>query len=800
MMRKIARSMLMVTVSLAGIAPAVAQTSDATTEVETSPAMTTPVSPQDGASAASQAPGTDVQPAPVGPSQDGEIVVTALRRESTIQTTPLAITALGENALANLGATTIGDVIRQVPGLQLTESDSGRTRVSIRGIQGAGESTVGLYYGDTPLTGPSGVSSDPAGATPNLNLFDVQRVEVLRGPQGTLYGSGSMGGTIRVLFNQPDATRYEGTVEGQLADTRGGGFSYFAKGAVNAPLIEDKLAARLVLYKEQQGGFVDMVAINRPNTNEANLEGGRFLLAFTPTDTVKLSGMALYQTQDIDGTSQWSSVLGPYLSDVQVYQPWNDKLQLYTGTAEIDLGFATLVGITSKYRWDVESTNDNVRSYTNVIARATWCPLYTTVALGVPTTTCDAAQRAAYQSYASSKQPIGAFQPRFVSNWTNEARLSSNGKGPISWTLGMFLEDRNDRVDTVVFPGVPGSGEPRSPTENLGGRYVVSYVKQTAFFGEVNFRVLDPLTVTVGLRHYDYTKTVGGEYLGYNFFNGQQPRAYEETSADAAGWGGKFNVELQATSDILLYATAAEGFRPGGANNIPNLPSEYLVYGPDSLWNYEVGAKTSFWNRRGTFNVALYRTDWKDVQTSVSTLQQGGGNFSFIYNLAGVTVEGVELEGSLRLPFDVRLNASFNYNNARLDGDQVDDTGFIVAPGLDGDKLAYIPRATASAGVEYTPRVSDTVDALFRADWTYTGKMNTELRPTNSFYREIGNFSIFNARWGINTDDDFGVYVFMNNVFDKRGLNRVSAAVGVPDFYVSTRPRTIGINVRKGFR
>src|SRR4051812_48181190 len=127
------------------------------------------------------------------PDQPADIVVTALRRQSTVQTTPIAISALGEEQLGKLGATTIADIVRQVPGLQLTESDSGRTRVSIRGVQAAGESTVGLYYGETPLTGPSGTNSDPAGNTPNLNLFDVERVEVLRGPQGTLYGSGSMG-------------------------------------------------------------------------------------------------------------------------------------------------------------------------------------------------------------------------------------------------------------------------------------------------------------------------------------------------------------------------------------------------------------------------------------------------------------------------------------------------------------------------------------------------------------------------------------------------------------------------------
>jgi outer membrane receptor protein involved in Fe transport len=769
-MRVFIRSLLFVGVSAIGLSPAIGQSAGA------------------GPDAAAGASGAE-----------GEIVVTALRRDSTVQTTPISISALGEKNLVNLGATTIADVIRQVPGLQLTESDSGRTRVSIRGIQAAGESTVGLYYGETPLTGPSGVSSDPAGATPNLNLFDVERVEVLRGPQGTLYGSGSMGGTLRILFNQPDATKYEGASELQLSTTKGGSLGYFAKGAVNAPLIEDKLAARLVLYRERQGGYIDYTLLDRKNANKATLEGGRFLLGFTPTDAISITGMALLQTQNIEGTAQWSSVLGPFDADIQVFQPWHDKLQLYNVTGKFDLGFATLTAISSRYKWAVESTNDNVRSYANVISRGTWCPLYTRVALGVPTTTCNAAQLAAYQTYARAQQPIGAYQPRFVKNFTNEARLSSNGEGRLSYSVGLFLEDRNDRVDTIVFPGDPASGEPRTPPVNLGGRYIITKVKQTAFFGEASYRLFEPLTLTVGLRHYDYTKTVGGEYLGYNFFNGQEPRGYEETSADAKGWVKKFNLDFRATGNIMLYATAAQGFRPGGANNIPNLPEQYLVYNPDSLWNYEGGIKTSWFNHRATLNVAVYRTDWDDVQTSVSTLQNGGGNFSFIYNLAGVRVEGIEVEASATPLRHLSFNGAFNYNNARLTGDQVDSTGFVTAPGLKGDKLTYVPRMTASAGVEYTPPLTDTLDGLVRVDWSYTGKMNTELRPTNAFYREIGKFSLVNARVGITGPQGLGLSLFVNNVFNKYGLNRVSTATGVPDYYVTTRPRTIGVNLRKGF-
>lgn len=744
----------------------------------------------------------DAQPTvdnPASASSPDDIVVTALRRSSTVQTTPIAISAIGSEQLQKLGATTIADIIRQVPGLQLTESDSGRTRVSIRGIQGAGENTVGLYYGETPLIGPSGTTSDPAGNTPNLNLFDVERVEVLRGPQGTLYGSGSMGGTLRVLFNQPDPSNYEGAVEFQASDTQNGAIGFFAKGALNVPIIADKLALRVVGYSERQGGYIDYTVLDRKNANRATQQGGRAMLGFTPSDAVSITATAIYQKQDIDGTSQYSSVLGPFLADFQIFQPWHDKLQLYNGVGRFDLGFATLTTSASWYRWDVESTNDNNAAFASVVSGAKWCPLYTSVALGVPTTTCTAAQRAVYQTYARSKAPFGAYQPRYARNFIQEARLGSNGDGALRYTVGVFHENRFDRVDTLPFAGDPATGGQRDPVDNLGGRDVLTSVKQTAFFGELGYRLLSPLTLTVGLRHYDYTKTVGGEYFGYNFTNGQEPRAYQETSANAKGWVKKFNADLRATRNILVYANAAQGFRPGGANNIPNLPAQYLVYRPDSLWNYELGTKTSWFDRKATLNLAIYRTDWSQVQTSVSTLQQGGGNFSFIYNLAGVRVEGVELEGSARPVRYLSLNASFNYNKARLTSDQVDSTGFVTAPGLSGDILPYVPRTTASAGIEYSPPVTDTLTGLARLDWTYTGPMNTELRPTNAFYREIGNFSIFNARVGVQAPGDLAISLFVNNVFNEYGLNRVASATGAPDYYVSSRPRTVGINMHKGF-
>lgn len=797
-MRVSARRFLCLSASALALSPALAQAQPASSATAPPANASSPAETDVSTTGASDTP--------------GEIVVTALKRSTTVQNTPVAITALTDKSLANLGATSIADIVRTVPGLNLIESDSGRTRISIRGIQTAGESTVGLYYGETPLTGPSGTGSDPSGATPNLNLFDVERVEVLRGPQGTLYGSGSMGGTLRVLFKQPNLTKYEGASEFQLSDVKNGGLGYFAKGAVNAPIVEDMLAARLILYREQVGGYVDNITLNDKNDNRAVLQGGRFLVEFKPSTNLQFNAMALLQTQKIDGTSQWEAALGPYKGEIKVKQPWYDKLQLYNLNTKWDIGFATLTMANSHYKWNVESTNDNTDNYASVARGNAYCGLYQNTAPGSLlqrtspgatgaaakcTTTVNgitsAQQLADYAAYAASVAPIGAYQPRYVTNWTNELRISSNGTGKLGYTLGIFREDRDDRVDTLVFPAVAATGEMRQPVIDLGSRYIVDSVKQTAEFGEVSYKILPTLTVTAGLRHYHYVKTVGGAYLGYNYFNGQTPRGFISVSANADGFIKKGNVEWHPTRNIMSYFTYSEGFRVGGANNIPGLPIENSTYKPDRLKNYEVGVKTQWLDRRLTLNLAAYRIDWTNLQTSV---QATYGNFSFIDNIGAARIEGIEAETSLVLIPGLILNGSFNYNNPRLTADQVSSQA--TAPGKKGDKLALIPHYSGSAGVEYNFPVFGDFKGLVRADYTYTGKFATQLRPTNVNYRVIGDYSQVNARIGFQ-NTDFGLFLFVNNISNSQGINSVSAAAGTPDYYVSQRPRTIGLNMRKSF-
>jgi outer membrane receptor protein involved in Fe transport len=742
----------------------------------------------------------------------GDIVVTALRRATRVQDTPVAITALSEKSLQNLGATGIADVVRQVPGLNLIAGESGRTRISIRGIQTAGESTVGLYYGETPLTGPSGTSSDPSGVTPNLNLFDVERVEVLRGPQGTLYGSGSMGGTLRVIFKRPDLTKYEGATEFGGEAVEHGQFGYSLKGAINVPIISDMLAARLVLYRQQNPGYVDDPTIGKENLNRSTLEGARFQLGFQPTDALSMNFMTIVQTQKFDGTSQWAPSVGEFVSEQKVASPAYDKLQLYALETKWETGIGTLALNNSYYRWDVRQTNDNSDNYASIAASNRYCGLFqntyggsllqgTSAGATTSSSTCgtgaagltSAQLQADYQAWAGSQQPIGNYQPRFVRNYVNELRLSSSGKGPLTYTFGLFREDRDDRVDTLVFAGIPSTGKPQQPTVDLGSRYVTDVVKQTAVYGEISYRVFEPLTLTAGLRYYDYKKTVGGENLGYNYFNGQVPSAYAEVSANANGLIQKYNLDFKITPDVMFYATASQGFRPGGANLTPGIPESAQTYAADSLWNYEAGFKTQWFDRKLTFNIDAYRIDWNNLQTSVRATY---GNFSYIGNVGSARIEGVEVEASAAPVSGLNLNASFHYVKPRLTADQV--SAEVTASGLKGDILPLIPRTTASAGAEYTFPAFNDFEGLLRADWTYTGKMTSQIRPTNSLYREFGKYSMVNLRAGVQ-NDRMGIFLYVRNLFNKIGVNSISSAAGVPDYWATTAPRTLGATIYSNF-
>ena len=244
--------------------------------------------------ASAQQPPESPQPADsANPDQD--IVVTALKRSTNIQNTPLAITAVSGEKLAAMGITDAYALARTSPGLVVREGAFSGARLTIRNIRAAGESTVGLYYDETPVMGSAGVSSDAGGTTPDIRLFDVERAEVLRGPQGTLYGSSSMAGTVRLIFNKPDLTKLGGAVAGQMSSVDGGGLGFENQAMVNLPIVSDVLAIRAVGFYSQRPGYVDNIRLGQQDVNDQTSGGGRLMVRLKPASNLTIDGLAYFQ-------------------------------------------------------------------------------------------------------------------------------------------------------------------------------------------------------------------------------------------------------------------------------------------------------------------------------------------------------------------------------------------------------------------------------------------------------------------------------------------------------------------------
>ncbi|ENZ81386.1 MULTISPECIES: TonB-dependent receptor [Caulobacter] len=730
-----------------------------------------------------------------------EVVVTALKRSTTVQTTPISISAVTEKSLQAIGASGIQDYFRTVPNLQVDGNSPTSRRLTLRGVRSAGEATVGLYYDETPLTGPAGTTADASSTSADVNLFDAARVEVLRGPQGTLYGSGSMGGTLRVILNKPDSSRYAGAVEAQGTIQKDGAPGYSVKGMVNVPLIQDKLAARLVLYKAEQGGYIDDITLNKKDINGQHSNGGRLMLGFTPTDKLTFTATGLFQKTTLDGQNSWYPALGAksYSTNARVIAPTSDNLRMYNVTGKWDLGFATLTGTSSYYKWTLLRNSDYSPTLSASRANATSCRNYIAggaPAAGTTNPACTSAQMAQYTAYADSRIPGALYQPMGLTSWNHELRLNGSlFDSKVDWTGGVYYEDRSDYIESRVAKADAATGV-INPNDLTAWRHVGTDTKQTAFFGEVAYKPIEKLTLTAGVRRFNYDKTVSGQVLISNFITQSYVGPPAQVDASASGWVSKFNVSYQVTSDVMVYALAAKGFRPGGANNVPGLASALLAYGPDSLWNYEAGVKSQWFDRRLTLNAAAYQIDWSNMQISATS---ANGAFSYLTNAGTAKIKGLEIEATARPVTGLTLNATAAFVDAKLTQKQANSDVLITgSTGLIGDKFPNVADFSGSASAEYTWPLKGELNGLIRADYAYVGESASQFRPTYVYYEKQGDYGYANLRAGVE-GPDWGAYLFVNNITNEVGLMSVTSALNNPKQAVSINPRTAGFSVRKRF-
>jgi outer membrane receptor protein involved in Fe transport len=720
-----------------------------------------------------------------GQSQD--IVVTALKRGTRIQETPISISAVTADTIANSGVQNIADLRSQVPSLNFVDGGPSNRRVVIRGIYASGEPTVGVYYDETPVTGVVGASSDAGGSTPELRLFDVQRIEVLRGPQGTLYGSGSMGGTLRVIYNKP-TDKWEGAFDGSLSGTEHGGANMEMNGALNVPIVSDKIDARVVGYYKRNAGYIDNIFLGVKGINQEESYGGRAMLRIRPTEDFTLDAAA-YFSRSSDDTPSWISDVGKYETDARTRQVVRDNVNLYSLTGTYDMGSVTATGVVSYMDRSLVSQSDTSRYIQGSRNPASCAKLYNA------NVTCTPAQLSAYYAYVDPQTTSSLYPQQEMHALTAELRLSSSGHGPINWTVGGFYSQRKTDVANPQLNADPLSGYV-IPDQVDTVRFINDELKQLAGFADLSWDITSKLNVTGGVRYFKYNKDVSGQTTVPSILVGARITPLTKVSSSEDGKVFKANASYKFTRDIMVYFNAAQGFRPGGVNQVLGLASTLTPYNSDKLWNYEAGIKTSWFGHKLELNGDVFQIDWSNIQVTGRT---PNGAFSFITNAGAARVRGVELETSIRPVTGLTIQGNMAYMDAVLTENQANSQ--VQAPGLKGDRIPYVPKWNAGGSVQYTWPLFGEVNGMVRADFSHVGDSYSDFRPNAIYTRHIDAYNLVNSRIGVEGESGWGAYIFATNLFDALAITRASSsAIGVGLTSVtSAPPRTIGLNVRKSF-
>ncbi len=697
-----------------------------------------------------------------------EIIVTAQKRASNLQDVPVAVSALSEERLQRMGADSFRDFALSVPGLQMNELGTNNAKFVIRGITtqpfgGNVQETVITYIDDLPTT-----DSRANASTPDISLFDVERVEVLRGPQGTLFGSGAMGGAIRIITNLPDASRSLAKMEFGVDDTKGGGVSKMYKGMVNIPLIDNQLALRAVAYRRDTAGWIDNLgepgtvgSAHGKDTDAATSYGGRVVLRYQPNDRLDVLAKFAYDKSTPEDSPYYTSVAGGQrvrqkpVSDYTFEQSTIGNL-----VVKYDFGWSTLKSSTTYF----ERQGGYLSNFT----------YYSTLLLPVRTAT-----------------PTFGYSPS--TNYFEELTLSSNDNKRWNWLAGAFYRRQNPRdfLADATMPGTEallGSGINGAPND-IPYHYLASYdTEERAVFGELSYRITDQLEATVGARDFKHSIDQETYASGGLFFPGGP--AIRQLSSEDGATNYKFSLSYKPTAEAMIYVTASQGYRVGSPNVIPltaNLASVPSSYGPDSLWNYEIGTKTSWLDHRLVLNAAVYYIDWADMQVTTSSPQ----GFTYIDNIGKAHSRGVELEAHAIVGRGFEYIGAASYTDAKIDVDNA------ALNARKGDRVPGTPKVMFSNTLQKSFQIAAR-DAYVQATHQYVGKSHSVFNESAANSLEMGGYNRVGLRGGIYVKDwEFVLHV--DNLLDDDSFI-IAWDMGVAGRqYYPLRPRTIGFTVRSQF-
>jgi iron complex outermembrane receptor protein len=749
-----------------------------------------------------------VETAPQPPSKDilEEIVVTAEKRESTVQKTPLSITAISGSDLQARGLSSAQDVVQAVPGIAVTSAGPGQAQYEIRGLSAnGGESpTIGFYLGETPITPPASATTGKSAIDPDL--YDLARVEVLRGPQGTLYGAGSMGGTVKLVPNPPDPNGFYGTAQTTISGTRGGGLNYGEKAMLNLPLAADTMALRIVGTYGYTSGWVDRVVLaNFPlatnggltrgdvlaapvaavhhGVNDERLTGGRVALLIKPTDAFTATPSIFYQRIGQGGMNAYDSDPGTTLAHYQPFdiaEPYSDQFTVYSLPATYALANFSVTSASSYWTRTSKQIQDGSEAVQN--------------ALGIP----------AFDVSAGGIGSVPAQEADITHQFSQEIRLASSGEGRFQWILGGFYSDYYFSIDTGA-PNVPGlvtAAGGAFGTSNLAHVMSPLRIKEEAGFLHLSYQFDHAVKLEAGARYYAYQSSVSSAANGFAY-GGDTP-LLNAASASANGVNPMVNLSWTPEGGPLLYATAAKGFREGagnfpvpttgtpGSECLANLEaigrsSSPASFDPDTVWSYELGEKGRFFDGRVIFNADAFYISWAHVQQPVAL----ACGISFTTNGPNAAVKGGEAELQAKLARGLTLTQSVGFADAAF------TESYPAAAIVAGQALLDAPRWTLSTSFRY--------EHPWGAYTFIAQAQNSYQSPSYDLSYQLNKLpgrDLTNLRSGLEAKK-WSLYAFANNVLNRhyplQNMNLLTFTGPNYNRVATNQPLTAGLELEVKF-
>jgi outer membrane receptor protein involved in Fe transport len=691
-----------------------------------------------------------------------QIIVTASKRREEISKTGISVSAVSGEELEDRSANSLQDYLAFIPGVSLQSGGTpGYGEVSIRGIAAQSVGATTATYIDGVPFGPTSALTENALFTLDMNPTDLDHVEVLKGPQGTLYGASSMGGLIKYVTRAPDLNAFEFRATEDYNQAANGGPGAKISGAVSVPLIPGELAVRLNGYYLHEGGYITDVGVGGEDTNRDNNRGFHGSLLYSPFEALSIRLNAITQDTSVHGQdvvdvdlATGRPVYGGWTQLRYLVEPFTNSVRLYSAEIHYRVGKFDLVSATSYSSLDPYSASDITAVYQS---------------LGLP--------------LASPQTPIGGYSEFPSHKVTQELRLDADRMGPVEWMAGVFFQHEDD-VDHVYVPQL--SLPTLTPLADLDESFRSGTLTEYAGFANLTYYVVPSFDLTAGFRdsHISQTSYRGQAGLLRNPANpSEYNTSYQEfsESSDTYSFGARWRI----TDDILWYARAASGYRPGGGRTIPvGAPPGYAdYYNADSLWDYESGIKVRALGGRLTFDADAFWINWKNIQT----LQPLPGSIIVNDGNAGTAISrGAEAEVKYIPVKGLTVGANGAFTQAKF-------TQTVPTIAENGEPLFYVPKYTATAYGDYSHPIGGGWNGFVGADYQYTAeRLDTNRTP-------LPAYSIWNFHVGVR-DSHFRANVYVNNLTNKMAyLGYGNGGYGGPYGFAVNQPRTVGVMFSQTF-